>query len=208
MPEIKDNYWLEVFANFRDGLVLTENVKEEEPFVRELEWLSPLHEEGYRRYHSFEIEGIRRGEQFAPEGDGPLWDGVAKDVITRKYLFLRATDDPMSLKGDNPEISDAEKECMLKVFKMLNLDGDIETWYHDYYPVARELTYVTLLSDPLAGNLGRGYRCELVLVSFVNNRRGVMTTKEEWQSFYEEMIGKMFGPRGIPYVVFTVYFEV
>ena len=85
MPKIRDgtegidmtrtegnvNQWVEIFANFRKGSVLTEIIKEEEPFIREPYWLSPLFEEDYRRYHTFEIEGISRGEQFPFEGDGP-----------------------------------------------------------------------------------------------------------------------------------------
>ena len=47
------NQWVEIFANFRKGSVLTEIIKEEEPFIREPYWLSPLFEEGYRRYHTF-----------------------------------------------------------------------------------------------------------------------------------------------------------
>ncbi len=200
--------WLNVFANFRGGTVLTEIIKEEEPFIREPYWLSPLHGEGYRLYHTFEIDGITRSDEFPIAGDGPLWDGVCKDDISRKYLFLRAVDTPEALKGDCSDISEEEKACMKQVFRMLNLDGDIESWYHEYYPVARELTYVTLLSDPMGKNMGRGFRAELVILSLVDNYLGEKTAAETWEAFFKEMIDRMFGPRGIPYVVFTVLFSV
>ena len=202
------NQWVEIFANFRKGSVLTEIIKEEEPFIREPYWLSPLFEEDYRRYHTFEIEGISRGEQFPFEGDGPLWDGVCKDDISRKYLFMRVVDSPDALTGSAENLSQEEKAGMEQAYRMLNLDGDFESWYKEYYPVAKELTYAALLSDPMGKHLDRGYRCELIILNLINNYFGTKTTKEEWDAFYEEMILKMFGKRGIPYFVFTVDFEV
>ena len=74
--------------------------------------------------------------------------------------------------------------------------------------MAKELTYAALLSDPMGKHLDRGYRCELIILNLINNYFGTKTTKEEWDAFYEEMILKMFGKRGIPYFVFTVDFEV
>lgn len=202
------NHWLEVFANFRKGTILTEIIKDEEPFIREPYWLSPLHNENYRCYHTFELEGISRGEGFPFEGEGPLWDGVCKDDVSRKYLFVRAVDSPDALRGSAGNLTPVEKDGMERAYQMLNLDGNIESWFNEYYPVAKELTYAALLSDPGSKCLERGYRCELVILNLIHNYFGTQTAKEEWDDFYKEMIQKMFGQRGIPYFMFGVNFEV
>lgn len=199
--------WLDTFANFRKGSLLTEIIKLEDPYIREPYWISPLYDDDYRLYHTFDLEGITRGE-FPLAGDGPLWDGVCKDDVSRKYLFVRALDTPNQLKGGCPDISQTEKEQMAKVFKMLNLDGDLESWYTKYYPVARDLTWTMLTGDPMAQYLERGYRTELIYLTVIDNFYGNPTSVEEWDAFYNQMIDEMFGPRGIPYVIFTVPFQV
>lgn len=202
------NRWLNIFANFRGGSVLTQMIKEKEPFIREPYWLSPRYDEDYRRYHTFEIEGISRGEGFPFDGEGPLWDGVCKDDASRKYLFVRAVDSPEALKGGAENLSDVELEGMKRAYQMLNLNADFESWHREYYPVAKELTYAALLSDPRGNHLKQGYRCELVILNLIHNYFGVETALEEWDAFYQEMASKMFGDRGLPYFVFGVDFEV
>lgn len=200
--------WLEIFSNFRNGSVMTEIIKNEEPFIREPYWFSPLYRDDFRLYRTFEIEGIKKPADYPLEGDGTLWDGICKDDVARKFLFIRAVDSPEDLKGSCGDISAEEKAAMEKVFRMLNLDGDINSWFDEYYPVAKELTEVALVGDPLSGALERGYRAELLILNLIGNFLGDQTTKEEWDAFLKEMIDKMFGPRGIPYVVFTIPFEV
>lgn len=202
------NYWMEIFANFRKGAILTEIIKNEEPFIKDPYWISPVYADDCRLYHTFELSGVTRGEYFPFEGDGPLWDGVCKDDASRKYLFIRVADHPEDLKGSCGDISAEEREGIEKAYKMLNLQGDIDAWFNEYYPVAKELSYAALLSDPMGRHLERGYRCELVILNLINNYRNIETSKEEWDVFYKEMIGKMFGDRGIPFFMFGVDFEV
>ena len=204
----KQNHWLEVFANFREGALLTEAIKEKEPFVRSPRWLSPLYAEGYRCYRTFETEGLCAPPSFPLPGKAPLWDGICLDEVTRKYLFVRAVDSPAELKGCWENISAEEKAGVEKAFQMLNLDGDPESWYREYGPFARDLAHVALLSDPAGGYLPRGYRGELIVLNLIRNYCGTMTDKKTWDAFYTELIGKMFGPRGLPYVVFLVDFEL
>lgn len=205
------NYWMEIFANFRKGTILNEIIKAEEPFVKNPYWISPVYADGCRLYHTFEIDGIVNGENFPLKGEGPLWDGVCKDESSRKYLFIRVVDSPEDLKGSCPEdFSEEEREGMKQAFRMLNLssDVDIDVWFNEYFPVAKELTYAALLSDPFGRYLDRGYRCELILLSLIGNYRNVETSKAEWDAFYKEMVSKMFGDRGMPFFVFSVDFEV
>ena len=203
------NYWMEIFANFRKGTILTDFIKEEEPFIKEPYWISPVYADGCRLYHTFEIEGISRGNGFPFPGDGPLWDGVCKDDASRKFLLLRVADSPECLKGSCGDISEEEKAGIEKAYKMLNLNDDrMDVWLNEYYPVAKQLSYAALLSDPMGRYLERGYRCEFVILNLINNYRNVMTSKECWDEFYKEMIAKMFGDRGIPFFMFGVNFEV
>ncbi|MBQ6809853.1 MAG: hypothetical protein IJO94_00435, partial [Firmicutes bacterium] len=156
-------------------------------------------------------EGITNGDNFPLKGEGPLWDGVCKDESSRKFLFVRVVDSPEDLKGSCPEdFSEEEKEGVKQAFRMLNLGSevDIDVWFNEYFPVAKELTYAALLSDPFGRYLDRGYRCELILLSLIGNYRNVETSKEEWDAFYKEMVAKMFGDRGMPFFVFSVDFEV
>lgn len=205
------NYWMEIFANFRKGTILNEIIKAEEPFVKNPYWISPVYADDCRLYHTFEVDGITNGEKFPLKGEGPLWDGVCKDESSRKYLFIRVVDSPEDLKGSCPEdFSEEEREGMKQAFRMLNLGAgvDINTWFNEYFPVAKELTYAALLSDPFGRYLDRGYRCELILLSLIGNYRNVETSKAEWDAFYKEMVSKMFGDRGMPFFVFSVGFEV
>lgn len=202
--------WLKVFANFRNGVALTEIIKMEESFIKEPHWLSPLHGEEYRFYHSFELAGICRGEEFPFTDEGPLWDGICKDDASRKFLFVMAQDTPEALKGDCGDIPEREKAAVANVFKMLHLeaDGDLNAWYHEYYPAARALAFVTMLSNPFGHCMEKGFRGELIFMNIVDNYLGVKTTQEQWDVFYKEMIAKMFGARGLPYVVFSVDLKV
>lgn len=202
------NHWLEVFANFRKGSALSEIIKLEESFIKTPYWISPLYQENYRRYHTFDLEGIERAEDFPFTNEGPLWDGICKDDASRKYLFVLAQDTPDALQGDCGDISAVEKEGIAKVYQMLNLDADLNAWYHQYYPLAKALAYVTLLATPFGHCMDRGYRGELILMNIVNNFLGVETTQAKWDDFYREMSTKMFGARGLPYIVFIVDLEV
>lgn len=202
----KRNHWLEVFANFREGALLIEAIKAKEPFVRSPQWISPLYSDGYRCYRTFEIEGLCPPLSFPLPGKAPLWDGVCFDKTSGKYLFVRIADSPAELRGCCENISVREKAAMEKAFGMLNLNGDPESWYREYYPFARDLTHVTLLSDPAGGYLPQGCRGELVILNQIRNYCGAMTGKETWDDFYTEMSERMFGPRGLPYVVFLVDF--
>ncbi|KAF5028501.1 hypothetical protein DSECCO2_658370 [anaerobic digester metagenome] len=200
--------WLKVFANFRNGVALTEIIKMEESFIKDPHWLSPLHGEEYRLYHSFEREEISRAEDFPFTGEGPLWDGICKDDASRKILFVMGQDTPEALKGNGGDIPEPEKAAIANVFKMLRLDGDLDAWYHEYYPAARALAFVTMLSSPFGHCMERGYRGELILMNIVDNYLGVKTSAAQWDAFYKEMIAKMFGERGLPYGIFTVDLQV
>lgn len=203
------NYWMEIFANFRKGAVLNEVIKEKEAFIKSPRWISPVYADGCRRYHTFELDGLNNGEAFPLKGEGPLWDGVCKDDASRKYLFIHVVDSPADLKGKCPDdMSEEEKDGILRAYRMLNITVDSDCWFYEYFPVAKELSYAALLSDPRGGYLERGYRCELVLLSLVGNYRNVETTAAEWNVFYEEIARKMFGDRGIPFFMIPVCFEV
>jgi hypothetical protein len=54
----------------------------------------------------------------------------------------------------------------------------------------------------------KGFRGELIFMNIIDNYLGVKTTQEQWDVFYKEMIAKMFGARGLPYVVFSVDLKV
>lgn len=200
--------WLKVFANFRGGTVLTEIIKMEESFIKEPRWLSPLHAEEYRRYHSFELEGVSRGKEFPFADPGPLWDGICKDDASRKILFVLAQDTPEALKGDGGAISAEEKAAFVQVYKMFRLDGDLDAWYHEYYPAAKALVFVAMLGGAFGGCLENGYRGELVLLNIVDNYLGVKTPQPQWTAFYEELAARMFGTRGLPFGVFSVDLQV
>lgn len=202
------NPWLEVFANFRNGSALTDLIKMEESFIKDPHWLSPLHEEGYRCYHTFELAGITRAADFPFADKGPLWDGVCKDNASRKFLFVMAQDHPEALKGDCGEITEGEKAAVAKVYERLNVNSDLGVWYHEYYPAAKAIAFVTLLGSPFGHCLERGFRSELIFMNLVNNYLGVKTNQAEWDAFYKEMIDQMFGQRGMPHVCFTVDLEV
>lgn len=203
------NYWMEIFANFRKGAVLNEVIKARETFIKSPYWVSPVYADGCRRYHTFELEEFTNKKSFPLKGDGPLWDGVCKDEASRKYLFVHVVDSPTDLKGRCPQgMSEDEREGILQAYRMLNIQADSSSWFCEYFPVAKELSYVALLSDPRGGYLERGYRCELVLLSLIGNYRNVETTAEEWDAFYREMGEEMFGDRGIPFFIVPAYFEV
>lgn len=202
------DHWLEVFANFRKGGALSEIIKMEEAFVKSPYWISPLYHEDYRRYHCFELPGITRAADFSLAGDGPLWNGICKDDASRKFLFVLALDDPAALKGDGGTLPEAEREAMARVHRMLNLDSDLDVWVHEYYPLAKALTYVALLAPPFGNCTERGYRAELILLDIVNNYLGVETSPAAWDGFYREMTEQMFGARGIPHLLFRVDLEV
>jgi hypothetical protein len=201
-------HWLKVFANFRNGSALSDIIKMEESFIKDPYWLSPLYQDGYRRYHTFELDGVIKAEDFPFAGDGPLWDGICKDNASRKLLFVMAQDNPEVLKGDCGDISAEEEAAVAKVYEMLHLDSNLDIWYHEFYPVAKAIAFVTLLGSPFGHCLEQGFRSELIFMNIVNNFLGVKTTQAEWNHFYDELIGKMFGQRGMPYVSFTVNFEV
>lgn len=200
--------WLQVFANFRSGCALSEIIKMEESFIKEPRWISPLYSEGYRLYHSFDLDGINRADDYPFAGEGPLWDGICKDDASRKILFVKAQDTPDALKGDCGGISEQEKTAISSVYKMFNLDGDLDAWYHEYYPAAKAIVFVTMLGSPFGHCMEKGFRGELIFLNIVDNYLGVKTTQAEWDDFYRKMIARMFGSRGLPYVVFTVDLKV
>lgn len=203
------NYWMEIFANFRKGAVLNEVIKTKEPFIREPRWISPIYADDCRLYRAFDLDGFAHKEDFPLQGQEPIWDGICKDEASRKYLFVHTVDSPKELMGASPDtMTEGDREGFLRAARMLNLSGNIENWFRDYYPLAKELSYVALLSDPTGRHMERGYRCELVLLSLVGNYRNVETTREEWEAFYQRLGEEMFGDRGMPFFVVPVCFEV
>ena len=206
--EKKESHWLDIFANFRNGAFLTEIIREAEPFIREPKWISPVHDDQYRRYHTYDLKEIRRGEGPFLDGEGPLWDGICKDESSRKILFVRELSSPSQICGDGGELSSEEKAAMEKVFRQLNCEGDLESWFHEYYPLASELTHVGLVGDPFNSLLERGYRCELILLNLIDDYLGTPTSGEDWDEFYKTMNSKMFGERGLPYVIFPIAFQI
>ena len=202
-------FWLNILANFRKGELLLDIVKETEPFLRYPKVFSPLAENSYRRYTTFEIPGIQKlPSTFRGVEEFP-WDGVLIDQSTRKFLLLAAFSSPEEITAGNG-CSDMETEALIRdAFSAYRSKGDVSCWLTDYFRIAFPMALVQSLNDPCNGCLEGGYRAELFLLFLADDYTSTPVSIGSWEEFEREMWQRMMGEEGqAPRAVFPSVFSV
>lgn len=202
-------FWLNVLSNFREGELLLTAIKEKEPFLRYPKIVSPLAADSYRRYTTFEIDGIQQPPLLSENMEALFWDGVILDQATRKFLFLAAFSSPDEIKKRYPNQSLQMEAFIEKSFSAYNAKGRLPCWLRDYIGVAFPMAVVQSLNDPHNGCFTKGYRGELFFLFLADDYTATSVPSAVWQSFEQEMWRRMMGegstaPRGIFSSVFSV----
>lgn len=182
-------YWIQRYVNERpvelNGAITTATAG---ALSGELEWLSPLREDGYAEYYDsdfLDCLGIdpsdRPLESFWPAG-GPHWDALARGtggdmvLVEAKSHIPEIFSNPTQAKGESRKLIDTSLQEAADAF-------GAETscdWSDTFYQYANRLAHLYLLREL------DGVRAWMVFVGFVGDTEmNGPATAAEWSAAYQ-----------------------
>ena len=181
-------YWIQRYVNERpDELNAAITAATSGAFAGELEWVSPLREDGYAEYHDhdfldrLEVELPGRSLKSFWPPRGPHWDALARTVgrdvvlVEAKSHIPEIFSNPTQAKGESRTLIEASlKETAAAFGGKTSCD-----WSDTFYQYANRLAHLYLLREL------NDVPAWLVFVGFVgDNEMNGPDTAAEWRAAY------------------------
>lgn len=186
-------YWIQTLINHNNGIKLTDEIKKLDKDIIDIEWKSPLESENYRETKIYEIEGINKDMINFWPNNGPWWDaiGIAKTNEQDTIILVEAK---AHTKETKSRCSATSQESIDKInnaleythSKLANNQYDDNVWLKSYYQLANRLAFLVHLKE-------QGVNVKLLLLNIVEDPTHISTSKEEWDTHYEEVFNSMLG---------------
>lgn len=168
----------------------------------EIQWKSPLMEDGYYEYQDYFLKVITKDntvlnnyritlQDYWPRR-GPVWDGIATVTgqLNNKGLLLveakaHINETSSQIKATSEKSRKLIQETIHEVQAVFGSNSSIDPWLNDYYQLANRLSFLYLLNEKLH------IPAWLLLCNFVDDNTHISTDTQEWLLHYHKIFNKM-----------------
>lgn len=198
-------FWIQTLINFDNGNTLSKAIKSVDNDIGDINWLSPLKNDGYGEFKTRQIPRLENADfSFWPD-NGPWWDGVGIDD-KGCILLIEAKGHVAETKTKCAASSETSKEKICKSMQeahdvlAISHNYDI-SWTERYYQLGNRLTFLVKLRE-------QGYNVKLVLLNIVDDSTHIATSLDAWKRHYDEVFQIMIGTKKQPDNLIMVNFDV